>query len=79
MTVYEFFASLPAILAILGFAVFQFMKSHGKGDPATIRKQGTLPILGEFWGQYIQLKRRLVAFCSSPKKAFLSPSRMTRQ
>lgn len=37
MTVYEFFASLPAILAILGFVVFQFMKSHSKGDPATIK------------------------------------------
>lgn len=37
MTVYDFFATLPAILAILGFVVFQFMKSHSGGDPATTK------------------------------------------
>lgn len=37
MTVYEFLASLPAILGILGFVVFQLIQNHGKGDPATLK------------------------------------------
>ena len=37
MTVYELLASLPAILGVLGFVVFQLIQNHGKGDPATLK------------------------------------------
>ena len=37
MTIHEFFASLPAILGILGFVIFQIINNHGKGEPATLK------------------------------------------
>lgn len=34
---YEFFASLPALLGILGFVVFYFLQQNTKGDTATLK------------------------------------------
>ncbi len=37
MSMYDFFASLPALLGILGFVIFQFIQQHGKGDSTTLK------------------------------------------
>ncbi|GFD71367.1 hypothetical protein KUL113_07870 [Tenacibaculum sp. KUL113] len=35
MSIYSFLASLPALLGILGFVIYQVTQSQGKGDAVT--------------------------------------------
>lgn len=37
MSIYNFLASLPALLGILGFVIYYVIRQHGKGDPATLK------------------------------------------